>query len=451
MLFGGYKRRRNIERILKNTLEGDLRRHWQIDENGNVIAVRYVHDGFHEEETMAPVIKRCESQEGRVFPLGNLVRTRGRKAVQKHISSVVVQEALASMHDTYASAVTALRDVDLKGLVFISHKLHRKSAVDGLRGVIAEEFADCIKARWPEIVKAANAANLEYALMSGEKIPRDARFILRNGSTTVVVLEQPPRIRTLQIRTGDEVVSRDLALPYVVFVIEVRQGSVNRVKCGFSNDRIDSLEQDISWPALPHVESGLSVCLGSTDRSEAVDLDQLCSQILYNFWSTEFIMHEPGGHSHDQSAELTFDSVESEIDSFEAWEELTAKNGAYASIGNVWRPFEHTLQEIVDDLLPHEESESATEAFTKMSETVSKEVARELLMRATAKAERLPLTDQMQGNLDELAAKAADTFEAALSEKIAQLDTAIFADDVLVGVVDTAIKEMFADLSARNC
>ncbi len=118
-------------------------------------------------------------------------------------------------------------------------------------------------------------------------LPPGVRWYFRRRDTSVVVLEEPPALRTVAGRIGGRVT---LSIPYVVFIVAARHGSrevsVGEVYAFFRKKPLKKLSDRLLQAGLPGVneDDGL-VCM---DEPSAASLQEVLEKTRAVFWRATF-------------------------------------------------------------------------------------------------------------------------------------------------------------------
>lgn len=160
---------------------------------------------------------------------------------------------------------------------------------------IAEETAKQFK----DDLKSNLAAFCEDWISSTgtlEVVPPNTRLLKSVGNYRVVVVEQPPTMRTLRFENAGRLNDGEhtVALPYVIFVVYVdSRGKVGGFYVGYATEPLRSLKSNVYSPNLPNMQDDLSVCQGDMvkRRHSSKDDFDLCSvteEVIAGFWGSVF-------------------------------------------------------------------------------------------------------------------------------------------------------------------
>jgi hypothetical protein len=175
-------------------------------------------------------------------------------------------------------------------------------------------------------------------------MPDYTRIYYRKGKTEIILQEFPPQVRLMKFRGSlvsrkntDEVLEPKedqkvhthlLALPYVVFVFKFIDGNFSEVRCAFNDRPLKRLEERPLRPYLANIDSGLSVCLGtSIDKKQLIkgQLTQQVAFILDHFWHTAY-SDEWSGHFWANRAHFQDDA---RMSSVQNWSKATVENSLF--------------------------------------------------------------------------------------------------------------------------
>ena len=126
--------------------------------------------------------------------------------------------------------------------------------------------------------------------------PRGCRFCYTRGSSTIVVIEQDPQVRTLSLspgllsnrRSGYDPKRVSLSLPFVVFLVHFRGGDFNGLYSGWKTRPLRSTSDMLGRPVLPNVHENLNICLGSVNGLVGGSIVDQTEAVLNHYWSSTF-------------------------------------------------------------------------------------------------------------------------------------------------------------------
>ena len=114
--------------------------------------------------------------------------------------------------------------------------------------------------------------------------PEGTRFIYRDGNKTVIVIEQPPQVRTVDL--GGQ--RQHLAFPYVVFVMGFNNGQWDGIcQAAVRTKPLTSLDDELSVLNLPNI-STFQVCMGGFTTNNKQNMTEQTNAIIGSFWQSQF-------------------------------------------------------------------------------------------------------------------------------------------------------------------
>lgn len=143
---------------------------------------------------------------------------------------------------------------------------------------------------------------------SREKVlfPKNCRFLYNMGTSTIVVIEEPPMFRTLTLdrnllgehMEGNSRVTRQalLPLPYTTFImhfINSRSDGKGRERLSsmyvFWNSKpLESLTDMLYEPILPNIHQNYSLCMGHDFSLTSTTISEMVREAVNEFWSSAF-------------------------------------------------------------------------------------------------------------------------------------------------------------------
>lgn len=130
--------------------------------------------------------------------------------------------------------------------------------------------------------------------------PRGCRFCYQKGTSTILVIEHEPQIRTLCFdrsilnvaRTHDSGSERvALAIPYAIFIAHFVHDEFKNLYTGWTQRSLSNLEDMIYPPFLPNVQTTLNVCLGKNVMHELRSISGIeakIDRVIASFWGSQF-------------------------------------------------------------------------------------------------------------------------------------------------------------------
>lgn len=114
--------------------------------------------------------------------------------------------------------------------------------------------------------------------------PEGTRYIQKNKNVTAIIVEQPPQVRTIDIKGY----FHHLSMPYVVFATAFTDGHwYQRLLVGCRNQPVSSLHDKLEHLPLPNV-SEHSVCMGDFKPNKDKNQTQQVGEIISTFWQSRF-------------------------------------------------------------------------------------------------------------------------------------------------------------------
>lgn len=114
--------------------------------------------------------------------------------------------------------------------------------------------------------------------------PEGTRFIQKEGELTIIVVEQPPQVRTVVI----DKLRRHLAMPYVVFMLVFNGRNWRELCVGFRSKPLESMNDYLKTVPLPNMQGNHRVCMGDFKPDFSKNKTQQTSQVIAEFWQSEF-------------------------------------------------------------------------------------------------------------------------------------------------------------------
>ena len=134
-------------------------------------------------------------------------------------------------------------------------------------------------------------------------LPHGTRYILKHGKASIVVVEEPPQVRTLHftgyfLREDTHRLKRHkvsslrygsmrLALPYTVFMFMFSENSLHSMMLFYRNEPIRSLEDEMYLSNLPNTWCDGFVCHGFRGCLKG-SISEKVETVLSHFWQSVF-------------------------------------------------------------------------------------------------------------------------------------------------------------------
>ena len=134
-----------------------------------------------------------------------------------------------------------------------------------------------------------------------------------------MIIEEPPQYRTiLGERQGSKITTYRIPMPYVVYIIGFYSRNnlyyVNGYGLGFGKQPIDSIENELFEPCMPHTSGNRHICqplMGVGHES----VKKLGEYVVQTFWNTSF-------HYTFEDACCVFNVGNKRISSFRDWQKI---------------------------------------------------------------------------------------------------------------------------------
>gem|GEM_PF-5985068 len=115
--------------------------------------------------------------------------------------------------------------------------------------------------------------------------PRGCRYAYTRGKSTIFVIEESPKIRTITFEHGERY---SLAMPYVIFMSHFNEGRFSGLYCGWANSSLETLNDLIYRPLLPNIHNHLLVCRGGHSPEVVGSFSKSTELAITEFWSSRF-------------------------------------------------------------------------------------------------------------------------------------------------------------------
>lgn len=198
---------------------------------------------------------------------------------------------------------------------------------------------------------------------SDEPIPRSVRFLIHRSPATLVVIEEPPQVRTVQWLDddstdpfGDEAAYRQvrLAFPYIVMIAVFMQGLLTtRTQCFYRTAPIERRDDRLFIPNLYNVadreDMPCWLCLKKLDGiTTAHSWSEKVEAIRRHFWGATF--NRSATLDRHRSYWWKMKGLDRRIRSLDRWQAASKKNPLFP-LDVPWTPLRHTLGETMDVML----------------------------------------------------------------------------------------------------
>lgn len=137
----------------------------------------------------------------------------------------------------------------------------------------------------------------------------------------MLVVEERPQLRTVLVQEHYEVKSYQIAMPYMVYLIGFNSSSKDGntiyaytdMGIGFGKKPIDSIDNQLFTPSLPHVTGNRAICQ-EVPYKVYKTIKELSDGCVEAFWSTPF------HYTFDQAGCMFSLEDGTRIDSFSSWQ-----------------------------------------------------------------------------------------------------------------------------------
>jgi hypothetical protein len=116
--------------------------------------------------------------------------------------------------------------------------------------------------------------------------PSGTRFIHQDGDVTHFIIEEQPKVRTVNIYNH----KYSLAFPYVVFVFTFRNGKFEILRVGMRTKELSSLDDVLFYPNLPNNTGSHGVCYGDMlgKINSNMSVNEQIRILIGSYWQTGF-------------------------------------------------------------------------------------------------------------------------------------------------------------------
>ncbi len=204
---------------------------------------------------------------------------------------------------------------------------------------ICEAVSAVIQSQRERIIRSARRSNRYQT--PWEILPEGSRFAVQMGMGIVIVVEQPPQIRTLDFPIPSRA-KFHLAFPYTVFVAVLADGKFQQLYVFYSDQPLSSLDDLLYQANIPGVDTSgrLHSCHHIPPDSTSLTA-QVEAAITY-FWSAKF-----NTSLHDPNYTPVFNGS---IESLESWQARSKEDSRFV-LKIPWKVFGKSLGTLIDILL----------------------------------------------------------------------------------------------------
>jgi hypothetical protein len=185
-------------------------------------------------------------------------------------------------------------------------------------------------------------------------LPSGTKFYQKIGETEVVIVEQPPQVRTILVSEDRKFA---LAFPYIIYLIYLAEGGIPDYKSRmfYRNSPLETFNDKLFLSNLTHVnmnkrhEEGIgSICLYANFVNSSEDLTTKVNRKLQGYWETKFDYMNDGGGSYFDGF-MKAKEVDPRIANLDAWQTASRLDPLFV-LEIPWIDSEKTAGEILKDM-----------------------------------------------------------------------------------------------------
>jgi len=178
-------------------------------------------------------------------------------------------------------------------------------------------------------------------------LPRASILYAAKGIRSLVVLEEPPQVRTIEYRTPRGAIRAfTIPLPWVYFVPIFHNSALDQLQLYFSPKGIQSDADFLFFPTLPNTNEDCHVCLGDYRYSITRSLASHIADVSRYYWASTFNTDLSNLYSTKMPEEIR-DATPASGELFEGWAKISLERVT----GLSWH--EHArLNQVITRLLP---------------------------------------------------------------------------------------------------
>jgi hypothetical protein len=201
------------------------------------------------------------------------------------------------------------------------------------------------------------------AIVETPILPNGTRFYQKIGKDEIVVVEQSPQVRTINVQSYGKFT---VSLPYVVYFFYLYEGEIPNYQSRmfFRNAPIESLADKLYHSNVTHVNNRKSDGIGHICTSEDVgptgNLSEKIIAKMNGFWDSNFRGFESSykGNNLTDSYHKSR-NLDPKISSLEAWQAASALDPLFV-LGIPWMDTGRTVSEMLYDIKDRNKNESRT-------------------------------------------------------------------------------------------
>jgi hypothetical protein len=158
-------------------------------------------------------------------------------------------------------------------------------------------------------------------------LPNGTRLYLSQNEETIIVVEEPPQVRTIKWKAGHCIRQYHFAFPYVVFIIKFEMQAVKDVFVYYRNQPLKKGDNELFLPNLPNlgaqgIDDEADICLGTLEVDVNLSLAEKVEMIINNFWESAFNPEE----YYERTYFCRSKKLDKRVSSFAAWQKATKEN-----------------------------------------------------------------------------------------------------------------------------
>jgi len=209
------------------------------------------------------------------------VLSRVKKTRDQSLSTL--KEAYASLHDELVSGIIKQSRNEFRKELLL--RLGASSAEIFSKG--AQKHLATLLVKTKEEYRRTQDSPEVLTLSSGTFVlPEGTRFVFRKKDMSVYVIEQPPQVRTVYVDGTDRNRRYNLALPFMVFIVSLKNDSLASLLVFFRNEPLKKSTDMLFCPALPNIHSSFECCFPHPHFKGHPK--EVVEATMQNFWGSAF-------------------------------------------------------------------------------------------------------------------------------------------------------------------
>jgi hypothetical protein len=214
-----------------------------------------------------------------------------------------------------------------------------------------------------QVEREVRLADLVAALAEGNRmertplLPGGTRLFARWRHTSVLVIEEPPRVRRVRwsaktLRTEGGYTEHHLAFPFVVYLVGFYQADFEGMRIYFRPAPLTGEEDSLCFPNLWNVQAAESplarcrACLRGRPEGLERPLGEQAASLIEFFWATGF------NQDIEDNCFERAKGRDPRLASLEAWEAATREDPLFP-LGVAWEPAGLSLGQALDHWRRH--------------------------------------------------------------------------------------------------